>query len=216
VLARQPRNAAARAGIVEALLAQRRYAEAADAAGGVDDAIGVELFARAAANDAAGLAAALARAEAAGIADHERAVYAAWAAAIAGGPAPAALPLPAALSVAAGLETFLRVQDFDNFAVLHGLWERVELAERERRELMARIYLRQGFLESAADEWIAVAAVAPDARALVGLAQVAAARGLDEDALALAGDALALEPGNADAARILAGIGARVAVAAAG
>jgi hypothetical protein len=215
VLARQPRNDAARAGIVEALLAQRRYGEAADAAAGVDDAIGVELFARAAANDAAGLAAALARAEAAGIAEHERAVYAAWAAAIAGGPAPA-LPLPAALSVAAGLETFLRLQDFDNFAVLHGLWERVELAERERRELMARIYLRQGFLESAADEWIAVAAVAPDARALVGLAQVAAARGLDEDALALAGDALALEPGNADAARILTGVGARVAVAAAG
>ncbi|MDX6555703.1 MAG: hypothetical protein QOD86_1898, partial [Miltoncostaeaceae bacterium] len=216
VLARQPRNETALTGIVDALFAQRRYAEAADAAAGVAAAVGIELFARAAASDAAGLTAALARAEAAGIADHERAVYAAWATIVAGGPAPAALPLPAALSVAAGLETFLRVQDFDNFAVLHGLWERVELAKRERHELMARIYLRQGFLESAADEWIAVASAAPDARALVGLAQVAVAQGLHEDALALAADALALEPGNADAARILERITARVAVGAAG
>jgi tetratricopeptide (TPR) repeat protein len=216
VLARQPRNADARVGILEALVAQRRYAEAADAAAGDASALGVELFARAAAGDASGLAGALARAEAAGIAEHERAVYAAWASIVAGGPAPATLPLPAALSVAAGLETFLRVQDFDNFAVLHRLWERVELAERERRELIARIYLRRGYLESAADEWIAVATVAPDAPALVGLAQVAVAQGLQEDALALAADALALEPGNAEAARIHAAIAGRIAAPAAG
>ena len=47
---------------------------------------------------------------------------------------------------------------------------------RERRELLAAMYLRRGFLESAADEWIAaVQEDGADARALFGLAQVAPA-----------------------------------------
>jgi hypothetical protein len=56
------------------------------------------------------------------------------------------------------------------------------------------MYFHQGFLESAADEWIAVCGAGPDARALVGLAQVALARGFDEDALVFAEEAVALEP----------------------
>ena len=63
------------------------------------------------------------------------------------------------------------------------------------------MYLRRGFLESAADEWIAVAAARPDAPAMLGLAQVAFARGFDADALAFAQHAVALEP-DLDAARI--------------
>jgi hypothetical protein len=59
------------------------------------------------------------------------------------------------------------------------------------------IYLRRGYLESAGDEWIAVCEeTGPDARALVGLAQVAYGRGLKDDALVFAEEARGLEPGN--------------------
>jgi hypothetical protein len=83
--------------------------------------------------------------------------------------------------------------------------DRVGVPWRRRRELLASIYLRRGFLESAADEWIAVCEEAgPDGDALVGLARVAAARGLAEDALLFAQEAGALEPGRADAAGLVA------------
>jgi hypothetical protein len=45
------------------------------------------------------------------------------------------------------------------------------------------MYLRRGFLASAADEWVAVAQERPDAQAYVGLAQVAFARGLADDSV---------------------------------
>ena len=55
------------------------------------------------------------------------------------------------------------------------------------------MYLRRGFLESAGDEWVAaIQENGPDVAALIGLSQVAAARGLDEDAELLAGEARAL------------------------
>jgi hypothetical protein len=59
------------------------------------------------------------------------------------------------------------------------------------------MYLRRGFLDSAADEWIAACEQeGPDAPALVGLAQIALARGLSEDAKTFAEEALAIDPGN--------------------
>ena len=57
------------------------------------------------------------------------------------------------------------------------------------------IYLRRGFLDSAAEEWIASANERPTARAFVGLAQVALARSLPDDAVVFAEHALALDPG---------------------
>ena len=51
------------------------------------------------------------------------------------------------------------------------------------REILATIYLRRGFLESAADEWIAaLRAAGPDRAAGAGLAEVARGSGLDEEA----------------------------------
>ena len=76
--------------------------------------------------------------------------------------------------------------DFDRFAVLHDL-RGVELSERERRELLARIYLHRGYLDSAAEEWIATAGSDPDA--------------------------LITEPDNTEVARIHAGIAARLVAA---
>jgi hypothetical protein len=68
---------------------------------------------------------------------------------------------------------------------------------RDRHELLAGVYLRRGFLESAADEWIAACDErGPDADALVGLAQVAWARGMHEDAIVLAREAEGMAPGH--------------------
>jgi hypothetical protein len=109
--------------------------------------------------------------------------------------------LPVAGSVPAGaaaltltmLEAFLRLQAFELFAQLLPVAEALALSSRDRREQLARLYLRRGFLESAGDEWVAaIQEDGPDVAALTGLSQVAAARGLDEDAELLAGEARAL------------------------
>ena len=102
------------------------------------------------------------------------------------------------------LEALLRVQEVDAFVTLLPAAERVGLPWRDRRELLASIYFRRGYLESAADEWIAVCEEAgPDVAALLGLAQVAIAREMPEDAVVLAREIQALEPGHAGAARIV-------------
>jgi hypothetical protein len=72
---------------------------------------------------------------------------------------------------------------------------------------MAQMYLRRGFLESAADEWVAACQdIGPDAAALIGLAQVAYARELPEDAVVFASEAQALDPAHQGAARLLAAL----------
>jgi hypothetical protein len=84
------------------------------------------------------------------------------------------------------------------------LLDRTPIAPREQRELRARMYLRRGFLASAGEEWLAVCGADPrDVRGLVGLAQVAAANGMEEDALNFAREANALDPEDTRAARLL-------------
>jgi hypothetical protein len=88
------------------------------------------------------------------------------------------------------LEALLRLEDFDGFAALLPVADALALPRRDRREVLARMYLRRGFLESAGDEWIAaVEEAGPDVPALTGLAEVAAARGFAEDAELLAHEA---------------------------
>ncbi len=73
-----------------------------------------------------------------------------------GGTAPAALPREAAPLLASMLEALLRVEEVDAFVTLLPLLDAVGLPARERSELLATMYLRRGFIDSAADEWIAV------------------------------------------------------------
>ena len=101
------------------------------------------------------------------------------------------------------LELLLRVGDFAAFEALHPVLEGSELPLREQRELLASMYLRRGFLKSAAEEWIAVCTDQVDARALAGLSQVASAQGLTTDAATFATNALALDPTNATARAVL-------------
>jgi thioredoxin-like negative regulator of GroEL len=113
-------------------------------------------------------------------------------------PAPEAVPLLAVM-----LEALLRVHDFDAFEDLLGLLHRSRLGERERRELLAEMYLRRGFATSAAEEWISVCRRRPDVRALLGLARVAAARGMSREASEFAAAVLERDPGNEAAAGLL-------------
>jgi GT2 family glycosyltransferase len=202
VLERQPDNGVARVGLVEALLSQCRYADAAaEAAHEPQDspyapmAANATLFAAAAGGDVATLAAAL---EAPRVGEAIAAFYRAWAAVLTGGDL-APVPLEATGTALTALEALLRVQDIDAYTVALQAFSAVELPARQRREVLARIYFRRGFLESAADEWIAAVQEQPDAAALVGLAQVAQAQGLHADALVFAEEAVALEPESREA-----------------
>lgn len=199
VLAAQPGAHAARVALAEALLSQGRLDDAAEAALAVPaDALHgpfaatSALFARLAAGAAApAVDAAFAQARAAGVGAAQLAVYEAWRA---GSPAPASVPADGAALLAVMLEALARLEDFDGFARLAAVVEALDLPWRERRELLAGVYLRRGFLDSAAAEWIAaVEAEGPDARAMHGLARIADARGLAQDAAVFRAEAAQLE-----------------------
>jgi tetratricopeptide (TPR) repeat protein len=208
VLEAQPANSAARIGLAEALLSQRHYAQAAaEAAAEPSDspvraaAAEVQIFAAAVAGDHEAIDRIVSQDEAA-LPTHEAQLFAAWAAAIRGDAPPAWLPAAAGAVAGTFLEALLRVEEVDAFAVLLGVFGTIAVDPRERHEFLANMYLRRGFLGAAADEWIEVAESAPDARAMIGLARVAVAKGLPEDAHSFAAEAVALEPGNATAAAV--------------
>ncbi len=119
------------------------------------------------------------------------------------GESPDALSAATVEPLTAMLDTLLRAHDFEAFEGLLGLLQSTPLPPRERRELLAELYLRRGFAASAAEEWMAVCAERPDARALLGLARVAAARGLGREASDFAAAALAEDPRCEAAAALL-------------
>lgn len=221
VLEKQPGNGVARVGLVEALLSQKRWADAHAVAAEEPDGSPVAricasemLFAAAAAGDGARLASSVARAEEAGCAGVELDLYRAWGDLLAGSEGPRILPEGSADVALTALEALLRVQEFVTFEGLLGLYERCALDPRERRERLARLYLRRGFLASAADEWLAIAREHPDADALIGLAQVSFAGGEPADALELAREALRLDPTSLRARSLVTSCAGRLAPAA--
>jgi tetratricopeptide (TPR) repeat protein len=211
VLERQPGSGAARLALAEALLSQSRYDDAAAEAERLPvgaryaaEAARTATFALLASGDGVAAGDALARAREAGLGAAELDVLEAWQALLSGEPAPPLLSREAADPLFVMLEALLRVVDVDAFATLVPLAEVVALPWRERRERLAGVYLRRGFLESAADEWIAVCQEgAPDADALAGLSLVAYGRELADDARLLAAEALTLDPGHAAARGVL-------------
>jgi tetratricopeptide (TPR) repeat protein len=194
LLAAQPGNAQARVALAETLLAQARFADAAAEAAQVDPqapcadaAQRTELFARLAEGAGADPAAASALPEV------ERSVFAAWQAARAGAAVATALPAAAAGLVLTMLDALARLEAFDAFAALVAVLVRVGMPELERRHALAELYLRRGYVDLAGEEWLAVCnRHGADERALLGLAAVAAARGMDEDAQLFQAEAAAL------------------------
>jgi tetratricopeptide (TPR) repeat protein len=194
VLEAQPANAHARVALAETLLGQGRLDDAAAVAAAVDPeapcaaaAQRTDLFARL----ADGTQADAQRAHA--LPDEERAVFAAWQAVRSGIAAPASLPAAAAAPVLIMLDALARLQALDAFGDLVAVLEAVAMPWRERRQALAELYLRHGYADSAAEEWLAACEQGGiDVPALRGLAAVAVARGLDEDAQVLAAEAEAL------------------------
>ncbi len=238
VLERQPHSGRARVALAEALLAQRRYLEAAAEAGTLssEDPLALlacrsELFARIAAADAdargaadaadatatagtaagqadAAIAGALARARAAGMAQEELELFSAWQQLISRGHTDIELDAAAVPLLTVMLEALLRVHDFEPFEALLGLLDRCAVDLRERHELRAEMYMRRGFVASAAEEWMAVCRQAPDTRALLGLARVAAATGMSREVGDFAAAALSHDPDNEAAALLLSQVAA--------
>ncbi len=210
VLASQPHSGPARIALSEVLLYQRRYDEAAHEAALLDPgapaaplAARSELFGRILAGDLDGARGALQRAESAGMPPAEIAVFRSWLACRLGAAEPAHVPVQAAPLLASMLESLLRVQDFQSFETLLPVLAGSAVPPREQRELLAQIYRRRGFLRSAAREWMAVVGERPDARALLGLAQVSLANGQPGPAETFASQALTLDPECTAAAAIL-------------
>ena len=199
----------ARVALAEAVLSQRRYAEAAAVAAEVpaDDPCAMparrtQLFALLVAGDTDAAGDVLEGASGQLAAD-EADLFRAWHSAAAGGSLPTVLAQGATPLLTATLEALLRIEEVDAFGMLVPLVDRVGMPARARREMLASMYLRRGFLDSAAEEWIGVCHdQGPDAAALTGLALVAAARDMRDDALIFAQEASELDPGN-EAASLL-------------
>jgi len=209
VLERQPHNPQARVALAEVLLYQRRYAEAAAEASQLPAdnplapmAVRSELFGDIVGGQLDRLDAARERAHEARLPTVELELFDAWANLERGEPAGLQLKLGAIGLLGVVLEALLRVQQFEAFERLVGLLRGSELAVREQHELLALIYLRRGFVASAAEEWLAVCADRPDVRALVGLARIATTRGMSDTGAVFAAKALELEPDHAEAQRL--------------
>lgn len=211
----QPDNPPLRLALSETLLSQGKLAEAIETVDvlGPDSDWGAPAarticFALLAdeERDVAGeeLDAALTRARDAGLPDADLQVLAAWRGRRGGVDTPPSLPAASAASGLVMLEALLRLEAFERFAELLPIVESIALPWRERHERLATMYLRRGFLESAADEWVAVVQEAgADVPALLGLAQVAAMRGMHDDATVFVEEVKRIEPDNPVANRIL-------------
>jgi tetratricopeptide (TPR) repeat protein len=210
VLAAQPFSGPARVALAEAQLSQGRFADAAATAAAIaagdpwaPAAARTELFARLAGDDLAGARARLDGPTAVRLQASDEAFYRGWLE-TAEGRKPEDLPATAFAPLATALEALLRVDAYDAFELLADLPAACGVSPRGRRELLAGMYLRRGFVDLACEEWMAACEEqGVDAPALIGLAQVAAIRGLSEDALVLAEEARALAPDDAGAAKLL-------------
>jgi tetratricopeptide (TPR) repeat protein len=213
VLDARPNSSQARVQLAETLLNQRRYIEAANEAATIaeDDAFAglacrIELWGLLASGDVPGAQAATERAARAGVSKAELETFTGWLEIASGTPEEELRSLPVAATPLLGviLETVLGAHDFDTFEQLTKLLYGSALARREQQELLATMYLKHGFLQSAAKEWMAVCETSPDVRALLGLARVAQANGQLEDAAVFAGEVLKADPTSAGALQVLA------------
>ncbi|HEY3612237.1 MAG TPA: hypothetical protein VGK92_00955, partial [Gaiellales bacterium] len=217
VLEREPGNGAARVGLVESLLAEKRYDEVVgearlrEAGSPVESSLAAaELFIHALRGDAAALAATLATFPP----DlPEAALFGAWHALLAGAAVPDVLPGELFGVTVTLLEALLRIAEFTAFETLHALYARIDVAPALRSDVLAAVYFRRGYLDSAADEWIACVELEPSAGALLGLAHVALAKDLPADAALMLDEAQLLEPDNADAAALREALAAKLAAA---
>jgi tetratricopeptide (TPR) repeat protein len=221
VLDASPAQAWLRTTLGELVLARGSWDEAAQAVGDVDVndphaalACRIELLARIGRSDADTVRAGLVRAEQAGLPRAEQTVFRAWAEMAEGGEVVEGLPVAGMPVLTVILETLLGAGDGDRFNALLPALSASRLERREQRELLATMFVSHGLLPQAAQEWMAVCAEQPDARALIGLGRIAERSGMAEDAATFAAGALELDPQSAAARELLARLPAPAAVGA--
>ncbi|HLJ03327.1 MAG TPA: glycosyltransferase [Solirubrobacteraceae bacterium] len=210
VLESRPSASQVRVTLAELLLQRGDYAGAAELAGSVDveDAFAalaarIELWATIAGRGQEHLGLAQARAREAGVSPAELDVFSRWAALSAGQPLDGPLAIGGTPLLGVILERLLALHEFETFELLLPALIGSELPRREQQELLGGLYLRYGFLQSAAREWLTVCESAPDSRAFVGLARVALAHGSEADAATFAAQALTLDGSSAPARELL-------------
>ncbi|HLI32500.1 MAG TPA: glycosyltransferase [Solirubrobacteraceae bacterium] len=148
------------------------------------------------------VAQALARAGRAGLDERQLAAYRLWWALEGGAERAEGQPPPAGEELLAALGVLLDLREYRRFERLLPALADCDLEPTQRRHRLAELYLRHGFAKSAAREWMEICAREPDAQALYGLAVIASAQGMSEQAAELARQALARDPGS-DGARSL-------------
>ena len=153
--------------------------------------------------DPEAVTAALGHAVRSGLPAAELEVFETWSAIAAGRDLPDELSAAGAPLLTVLLELLLRGGDVERFQALLPALHRCRVDPRERHEMLAELYLGQGLLARAAQEWMAAADPVPDARALFGLARVAERNDMAQDAVTFATGALELDPQSAGAAAML-------------
>ncbi len=213
-----PTDARARTSLAELRLGRGAWDEAAELAAAVpaDDpyaalAVRIELCSLIGRADAGTVHLVLRRATSAGLSAAEVAVFETWSAVAQGATETAPVPVAGAPLLAVILETLLHGADGERFVALLPVLERSQLPRREQRELLAQMYLKAGLIDRAAQEWLAAAFETPDVRSMVGLARVALAQGMAQDAANFVSAALELDPASAQARALLSALPAPVA-----
>lgn len=144
----------------------------------------------------------------------ERAVYVAWRARIAPDSGlHAIVPADGAAraTLVRNLEALARLHATDAFELLYGLAAAVVPDAYERGLCMAQLYLRLGFADMAGEElMLLVQRFGPDDELLLGLGKVATIKELWEDAAVFLQEALAVQPAQAEASRLLAAVQERM------
>lgn len=144
----------------------------------------------------------------------ERAVYVAWRSRLApdaGVHAMVPADDAARAALVRNLEALARLHATDAFEVLYGLAPTVVPDAYERGLCMARLYLGLSFADMAGEElMLLVERFGPDAELLLGLGKVATIKEMWEDAAVFLQEALALQPAQPEASRLLAAVQERV------
>jgi tetratricopeptide (TPR) repeat protein len=205
-----PSNYRARTTLGELLLGRGAWDEAAEQGAAVPAgdpyaglAVRIELCGLIGRADADRVATALHRADEAGLSKAEQSVFETWAAVAGGTEHTEPLAVAGAPLLGVIMEMLLRGRDGERFVALLPVLAQSRLVPREQRELLAQMYLKYGLLDRAAEEWIAVASETPDVRSMLGLAKVALAQDMPEDASNFATAALELDPASAEARTLL-------------
>jgi glycosyltransferase involved in cell wall biosynthesis len=212
-------HAAARVGLLEALVTQHRYAEVeqelGELAAGTPAFVAAQrlrMLAATLCGDRSAATAALAALGEGGGDPAEIEMLHAVIAALLDDTAPPSLPRASAQRALELLHALARLGEYDAFARMTGVVEQAVGDRREATVLIGELFLLRGFYQLAGDAALrAIELGGQDARTLALLGKSAVAEGLFEDAVPVLEASLALDPGQAAISGLLESVRERIA-----